>query len=165
MCVEIVIRKFPGGRRVFPSVNGRRLLPILLLAAGAGCSLFYKPPEIEFGGVAIEAFGREGASFQISVDVRNPNRYELGLDRLTYKLTVAGVEAASGSTTEPVRVPAKGSATVRVPVSLDWARLQPGGLQMLMSGRVEYAVEGEAGFTTPAGSFRRPYRRTGTIGR
>ena len=141
------------------------LFVVVLAAATAGCALFYKAPEIQFGGVEIQAFGSEGASFEVAIDVRNPNRYELGLDRLTYRLSLSGVEAAEGATQEPVRVPARGSATVRVPVSFDWSRLQAGGLQMLTSGRVDYEVAGEAEFTTPAGTFRRPYRRSGTIGR
>ena len=137
---------------------------LLLLTLAAGCSLVYKKPEIEFGGVTIENVGREGASFEIALDVRNPNRYALGLDEMTYRLSIAGVEAASGSTQAPVEVPARGSTTVRVPVSLDWRRLQAGGWEMLTTGRMDYIVEGEAAFRTPAGTFRRPYRREGRIG-
>ncbi len=128
-----------------------------------GCAGFYRAPEITFSGVALDGVGRRGASFDIALDVRNPNRYALGLDEMTYRLTVAGAEVASGAIPEAVRIGAKSSATVRLPVSLQWSQLSAGGWQILESGRADYVVEGEAGFSTPAGHFRRPYRRVGTI--
>jgi late embryogenesis abundant protein len=145
-------------------VRARALFPLLLAASAAGCALFYRAPEIEFGGARVESLGREGASLEIALDVRNPNGFDFSVDQLTYRLSLADGEQAVGSTSEPVLVPAKGSAVVRIPVSLDWTRLQAGGLAMLFSRRMDYTVEGEAAFTTPRGMFRRPYRRTGTIG-
>ena len=141
----------------------RVVLPFVLAAGTAGCSLFYKAPQIEFEGVSLGDVGRGGASFDIALAVRNPNRFDFGIDHVTYRLSVSGVEEASGTMADPVIVPAKGSATVRLPVALDWTRLEAAGLAMLFSRRLEYTVEGEAEFTTPHGPFRRPYRQTGTI--
>jgi LEA14-like dessication related protein len=146
-------------------VKARVLLPLLIAAGAAGCSLFYEAPQIELGAVTMGELGRQGASFDVALAVHNPNRFDFGIERLTYRLSLAGVEEASGTMAEPVNVPAKGSATVRLPVALDWTRLQAAGLAMLFSRRMEYIVEGEPEFTTPRGLFRRPYRQTGTIDR
>lgn len=144
-------------------VQLRRWIATGLLSLCSGCAVFYRAPEITFAGVAVDGIRRTGASFDIALEVRNPNRYALGLDEMTYRLTVAGAEVASGTIPETVRIAGKSSAIVRLPVSLQWARLGAGGWQLLGSGRADYVVEGEAGFSTPAGHFRRPYHRAGTI--
>ena len=144
-------------------VRARVLLPLVLAASAAGCTLFYKAPQIELGGVTMGEFGRQGASFDVALAVHNPNGFDFGIEHVTYRLSIAGVEEASGTMAEPVHVPAIGSATVRLPISLDWTRLEAAGLAMLFSRRMEYTVEGEAEFTTPRGLYRRPYRQTGTI--
>jgi LEA14-like dessication related protein len=163
MSVHILIRKFREAVRVLARVRLWRVLSPAILVLSAGCAVFYRAPEITFGGVAVERIGGEGASFEFALEVHNPNRYALGLEQMTYRLSVGGVEAASGATREPLRVPARGTATVRLPVSIEWARLGAGGLSILTSGSLDYTVDGEAAFTTPAGSFRRPYRRAGAI--
>ena len=145
-------------------VSLRRALPAAALALCAGCALFYRAPEVTFGGVALETMGGQGASFQIALQVHNPNGYAIGLDQMTYRLSIGGVEAASGATDASVRIPARSSTAVRLPVSLEWERLRAGGWELLTSGRVDYVVEGEAAFSIPAASFRRPYRQSGTIG-
>jgi LEA14-like dessication related protein len=144
-------------------VRSRRVVVAAFLLLCGGCSVFYRTPEITFGGVSIEGIGRRGASLEISLDVHNPNRYALGLGEMTYRLTLGGVEVTSGAARTPVYIEGKGSATVRLPASLEWNQLGAGGWELLTSGRVDYVVDGEAVFTTPAGSFRRPFRRTGTI--
>lgn len=146
----------------FSRVSAVAALGILLLCAlcAVGC-LTFRRPEVAFRGVELKSIGSAGAELDANFDVTNPNSYRIGVERLTYRLTVNGHEAGSGTIDAATPLPPKETAQVHLPLTLDWEKVKEAGLDFLMLRGVDYAVDGEITFTTPVGRFQRPYRHVG----
>jgi LEA14-like dessication related protein len=141
-----------------PALAG--LLAVLaVLAAASGCLTFHRP-EIAFRGVEVGSIGSSGLDLEANLDVHNPNSYKIGVEQLTYRLTVNGSDAGSGSVPEAIALPGKATTGVRLPLTLDWSKVKVAGLEFLTRG-IDYAIEGEITFSTPIGVFHRPYRHEG----
>lgn len=145
----------------------QRLRTLLLALAGlvvvlgaAGC-LTFRRPVVAFQGVEVRSFGSDGAELEATFDVTNPNSYKIGVERLTYRLTVNGQDAGGGTIEAATSLPGKERTLVRLPLTLDWDKLQSAGVGLLMLKGIDYAVDGEITFSTPLGRFHRPYRHEG----
>ena len=140
-----------------------RLLLFLGLLFAAGCTVFFRQPELAFEGFRPGDFSEGTTAVEVSIQVHNPNRYRLGLRRLTYAVSVGGVVAATGATESALEVPGRSSGTLRVPITLDWEALRGRAWEAVVSGGFDYTVEGEGTFSTPVGTFRRRYRKSGRV--
>lgn len=139
-------------------------LGVVVVAVAGGClSTVFEKPELEFRGIRIGAIGLGGASIDVVVDVYNPNSYRLGLDRFTYDLTIENVRFGAGEIEAPVSVDGRSTATVRLPLDLDWSRLGDAGSRVLDRGSVEYGVSGELTIATGFGRRRIPYAKSGRL--
>jgi LEA14-like dessication related protein len=149
----------------FPVRLARTALAAALafVLAGAGCSAVFQKPELEFRGLRVNSIGLGGASLDVVVDVYNPNSFRLGVDRFTYDLTVENVHFGTGETNAPVSVEGRGTATVRLPLDLDWSRLGDVGRSVLGTGTVGYGISGEMTVVTGFGKRRVPYAKSGRL--
>lgn len=139
-------------------------LGVVVVAVAGGCvSAVFEKPELEFRGIRIGAIGLGGASIDVVVDVYNPNSYRLGLDRFTYDLTIENLRFGAGEIEVPLSVEGRSTATVRLPLDLDWSRLGGVGRRILDRGSVEYGVSGELTVATGFGRRRVPYAKTGRL--
>ena len=137
-------------------------MPLLLLAAAAGSGCFtFRRPEVVFRGVELGSLDVSGAALEASFDVTNPNRYRIGVRRLTYRVSVNGRDAGGGASDQETVLAGKATTLVKLPLTLDWSKVRSAGLDFLLSGSVDYSVEGEITFSTPIGVFERPYRHVG----
>jgi LEA14-like dessication related protein len=135
----------------------------LLLSLSVAACHSWKKPTVTIENAAFLGEEHNRASIELAVRIENPNSYALGVESLTYRLGGNGVEWGSGSVPSSVRVPARGSAIARVPVEVDWQKVKLAALGALLTGRVDYAVDGEIVFSTPIGRFRRPFESSGKI--
>jgi LEA14-like dessication related protein len=143
-------------------VRGSRATAALFLAvlAATGCLVFRKP-EVAFRGVEFGSVDASGASLNASFDVTNPNSYRIGVRQLTYRIRVNGRDAGGGAIEQETTLEPRSTTPVRLPLALDWSKVKLAGLDFLMMGGIEYAVEGDITFSTPVGVFRRPYSHSG----
>jgi Late embryogenesis abundant protein len=81
----------------------------------------------------------------------------------TYRLTVEGSAVGEGETDSEMAVGAKSSGDVVLPLKLDWRELKQRGFDFLLSGGVDYSIDGDVTFSTPIGTFHRPYGHFGRI--
>jgi len=132
------------------------------LVSFASCTV-WKKPSVAFEGISLHGLSQDGASLEVRLRVENPNSYRLVVKHLSYRLAVAGTAVGGGETDSDVAVEAKSGSDVALPVSLDWRELKGKGLDFLLSGGVDYAIEGEITFSTPIGTFQRPYGHSGRI--
>jgi LEA14-like dessication related protein len=140
----------------------RALLLLALAASLASCAV-WKKPVIAFEGITLHGMNQNGASLEVKLRVENPNSYRLVVKHFTYRLTVGGKPVGGGETDSDVAVEAKSGSEVALPVALDWRELKGHGLDFLLSGGVDYAIDGEITFSTPIGTFERPYGHSGRI--
>jgi Late embryogenesis abundant protein len=147
-------------------VRFARALPVFCLAASlaalASCTV-WKKPVISFDGISLHGMNQNGASLEVRLRVDNPNSYRLVVKHFTYRLTLGGTPVGGGETDSDVAVEAKSGSEVALPVALDWRELKGRGLDFLLSGGVDYAIDGEITFSTPIGTFERPYGHSGRI--
>lgn len=141
----------------------RRAALAALLAAGLSGCLTLHPPDVRLSGLTVRSASSRGLDLDVALEVTNGNGYRLGVRELTYRLSIDGTPAGEGSIPSAVSVPAHGSETVSLPVTIDFAPLKSRALEMALTGGIDYAIEGEAVFTTPLGSVRRPYRHEGRL--
>lgn len=135
-------------------------LAFLSLSILCGCAVFQRPG-VEFKGVVIQSFDSWGAMMEAAFDVDNPNSYKLSIQRLTYKIRIEGLEAGHGEESSTTVLPGKTVTSVRLPLTVDWSRVKSLAWSALYGRPIAYDVEGEITFTTPAGTFTRPYKHAG----
>ena len=108
-----------------------------------------------------------GFTMNFDVDINNPNSITLPLTASDYKLALAGAKVAQGKTSPGGSVPAKGSKTVTLPVSVTYENLLAAEQGIVKSGgNVPYALDAGLSIDTGApllGKLRVPLQYNGTL--
>jgi LEA14-like dessication related protein len=128
---------------------------------GTQCAAVFQKPELQFRGIRINSLGIDGASLDILVDVYNPNAYRLGVERLSYDLTIESLHWGVGTTDSPIALDAGRSTTVRLPLQISWSRLGDVGRDALRTGSVNYGVSGQMTVATSIGTRSVPFSKSG----
>ncbi|HEU4564105.1 MAG TPA: LEA type 2 family protein [Gemmatimonadaceae bacterium] len=133
-------------------------VPLLALAAcREAVERVFTPPRVTFAGVALRTMGLAGGSVDVFLRIHNPNPYALTATRASYRLLVAdSVEVGHGTSLDTVRVGARDSATVRLPLDVSWRGLQAAGRSAVRGGAVDYRILGEIVAQTPIGAHTFP---------
>ncbi|MCA1580832.1 MAG: LEA type 2 family protein [Acidobacteria bacterium] len=137
------------------------LFVLAAVLAGASACVFFRRPEVVFRGISVRSLNADGANVEAALDVYNPNSYRISVQRLTYRATVEGREAGGGVVDAETVLESKQTTPVTLPLTLDWNKIKAAGFEALLMRSVDYAVEGEITFSTPVGTFHRPYRHAG----
>ena len=137
------------------------ILLLLLAALAASACITFRRPEVVFRGIQLGYLDTAGAGLEAAFDVTNPNHYRIGVQRLTYHFVVNGRDAGGGAAEQETVLEPRATTVVRLPLTLDWSKVKSAGLDILFSGSIHYAVEGEVTFSTPVGVYQRPYHHAG----
>jgi LEA14-like dessication related protein len=136
--------------------------PVILLTAA--CSLFFENPSIRVIGVRVTSLGLTAGTAEVGLKVFNPNRYQLQVQKLVYRLDVersveeeAWAELAADSTSERVSVAARDSAQVSLTVPFQYRALGTALVALLQEGEVRYRLRGAVQVRGPLGSFQVPF--------
>jgi len=132
----------------------RALVPLLLLA---GCrdaaERVFRTPTVEFRGADVRSVGLGGGSLDVVLRLHNQNPYALTATGARYRLFAGdSVPIGQGSTGDTVRVSARDSADVRLPVELSWQALGRAASGAMRDGQIAYRVVGEVDVRTPVGT-------------
>lgn len=140
------------------------LIAALCLAL-AGCAALpgdFRP--LEVGLADLELI--EGGLFQqrvlLTLNVRNPNNFEIALEGLRFDLDINGMRFARGLSNHHVTVPRLSEAKVPASATVTLVDLVN---QMLVLGQrqaIEYSVTGDA-FVTQLGGQAVPFEFSGTL--
>jgi len=137
------------------------VLAIASLGVLSACRTIFQRPGVEFRGIVIDSFDSSGAMIEAAFDVDNPNSYRLSIQRLTYKIRIEGFEAGHGEESSTTLLPGKTVTPVRLPLTVDWSKMRSLAWSALYGHPIAYDVEGDITFSTPAGTFTRPYKHSG----
>jgi LEA14-like dessication related protein len=116
----------------------------LLLAACAGLTSEVEPPEVSLAGLAMSRPGLFEQELRLDLRVRNPNDFELGVDRVRFALEVNDRAFAHGRTDPGFDLPALGEAIVPVTVNVPTNDLIDRLMEVGSERRVQYRLSGEA---------------------
>lgn len=142
-------------------------LPILLIAA---CAPAIEEPDVRLTGVRIAGLGLQGGLLYAQVEIENPNGFGISAVRVDYDIELSDVDEAgdgwiplaAGTFTDPIRVDARGTSVIEVPVEFRYAGLGGALRSILETGTFQYRVTGSVSIDQP---LRRtvPYRHQGVV--
>lgn len=148
------------------------MLKYLTIAAlcfcGGGCSsLQLQRPTAAVTGMTLREVNAKGFTMAFDVRVENPNKVPLPLASADYKLGLAGTQVLDGSAKPGGSLPAQGSQTVVLPVTLNFASVLEASQRLRGApGDVPYNLEGGLSFDTGVplmGQLRVPLQYGGTL--
>ena len=149
-------------------IKSLRLAFVVPLAATVGCSsLNVQRPTAAVTGMAVRDVTAAGFTMAFGVDLTNPNAVALPLAGADYKLALAGSPVADGKATPDGTLPAHGSTSVTLPVTLTFEQLLTAEQAIAQGGgNVPYALDGGLSFGTGSalfGNLRVPVSYSGTL--
>ena len=119
-------------------------LCLLLLAGCASVFGAIEPPEVTLAGLAFDQPGLFEQRLRLDVRLRNPNDFQLEVERLLFDLEVNDRRLGRGWTTAGFDVPAFGEAVVPVTIVVPTSDLIQGIIALGATQRLDYRLSGEA---------------------
>ena len=141
-----------------------KLLPFGLLLLLPSClNWFWEKPTFTPKEMAITRVSLTEAHFLFGIEVQNPNRFDIKLRGLDYKVYLNEQEVGRGRLEEEVRIGKSASTMVQVPLQADFKSLgNPIGF--VLSGKeLRYKIEGAAVVTASLGTVTFPFSKSGDI--
>jgi LEA14-like dessication related protein len=144
---------------------------LLIVAACANFGPRIDPPKVNVVDVRLDRIEGADAWFVAHVILDNPNDREVAVDSLDATLAIEGEAVATASLTNPVRLPAHGSAPAEIAARTgvdailravaNAMRRLGDGAPLGVSPSLHYSLEGQAKL---ANGLQIPFRRTGELG-
>jgi LEA14-like dessication related protein len=126
---------------------------------GAACAslqqaLRFQEPDIRLQEIRITGLSLTGGTFDMALDVFNPNDYRLRTMRLELGIDLEQVHFGDALLENGVELPSQQHSLVTVPVRFEWAGLGAGAQALLSRQAVHYGLTGAATLDTPLGDRR-----------
>ncbi len=133
---------------------GRVATAVVLLA---GCATVqqiasFERPEFEVARIEVTGLGLQGGSFNLVLDVTNPNAYDLPTTRFDVSIHLEDTHFGSVDVDDAPTLTKNASTTVVVPVQFTWRGVGAGARTLLTRGAVRYLVNTQVELDTPLGT-------------
>jgi LEA14-like dessication related protein len=140
------------------------LIPMLLsLSFLSGCasllSPFVEKPKVELDHVSVRDVTLTGSTLLFVVRVENPNKTDIKIEEIAYKVFINGKEISKAKTEKPVSVPALGKSEVEIPLPIEYSKIWSNLSDLVMAKTAAYRIEGDAKLS----AFRIPFSKDGQI--
>ena len=147
----------PGGLRA-----AQRASAAIALLLAAACATFRPAsPEVVAATVRFVEVRLPSVRFDVELELRNPNRFEISVAAIDAELTVAGERAGDARLAAPVALPAGGASTLTIEARGDAAAALAGLGRALGGGRpLDYQLRGAI---VLADGARFPFSRGGQV--
>ncbi len=156
-------------RRAFSRrANSRSaLFAMLACLALSGCATLtqsIETPDVSIAGLRLVEAGFSKQSYELTLNVSNPNPIALPVRGLAYRIELAGEEFAAGQSLNAFTVPANGESDFAISITTDLLR-SLSGLQRILERRdkaLDYQIGGELQVNLPFVKAL-PFAKTGEI--
>ena len=142
------------------------ILPLGLFAIGCSAMQLQKPTAA-VTGMQVQGVDSNGFTMNFDVDVSNANSVALPLAATDYKIGLAGVNIVQGKAKPEGSIPANGSRSISLPVTLTYENLLAAEQAIVKTGGdVPYALDAGLSLDTGSplmGSVRVPLKYDGTL--
>lgn len=99
-------------------------------------------PDVSFGELKVKNLNFTEASFELAMNVTNPNGFGVDLKDIRYQFNMGGERWFDGRIEQTVKLAEKQTTTVKIPVSLSLMKLGTGALNTLRSGKfTDYSLD------------------------
>ncbi|MEL0636893.1 LEA type 2 family protein [Marinomonas sp. TI.3.20] len=147
-----------------------RLVCVIAVLFLSGCSSLQKTldvhkPTASVTGVSIGSLSTDSVTLLLDVDVKNPNVFPLKTAGFDLGLLVNGNNIAKVNQPDSsLSLPAKGSNSVRLPVTLTFDQLLKSVSGLKGQKQLDYAVEGDVAINLPVlGDLKMPVEFAGQL--
>jgi LEA14-like dessication related protein len=145
-------------------------LAVAVLGATAigGCAtlrsaLSFKEPELALERIEITGLGMTGGTFDLVLDVYNPNEFEIRGTRMELGLDLEGTHFGDALLERPLALSQQAHSRVVVPVRFEWAGVGAAARALVTRQSVGYKLSGAFLVDTPVGERRVGVDRTGDV--
>ncbi len=133
---------------------GRVVTTLVLLT---GCATIqqiasFARPEFAVERVELTGLGLQGGSFNLVLDVTNPNAYDLPTTRFNVSIDLEDTHFGNVDVDDAPTLTKNASTTVVVPVRFTWGGVGAGARALLLRGAVRYVVNTRVELDTPLGT-------------
>jgi len=134
----------------------------MCLLAVTSCSQIAEP-DVTMTGVDFKGISTEGLSFNLLLDVENPNGFGADISDLEYGVLLDGAEVATGLQKDTVVVPAESVVEVRIPFIIVWSGIDKGLKKLLDGEEHEWRLKGSVRLSKGAMSRVFRFSENGTF--
>lgn len=106
--------------------------------------IFGEKPKAELREVYLKDTSLFGTTLVFVVNVMNPNRFDIEVDEIDYKVFISGAEVSSAKTENSFIVSAQKETNVEIPLPVKFGSLWEHLSQALLSKVLVYRIEGSA---------------------
>jgi LEA14-like dessication related protein len=144
-------------------------LSLAILLAGTGCAALEREaerrkPSASIDSTRVTGFDFDAARLLVDVRVDNPNPVGIEIAGLDYELRLDDERVLTGDSAERSDIPARGSGTVAVPITLDYGDLADRVGHLRGRDKVDYAIDLGIMVDVPLlGKRRLPVTASGTV--
>ncbi len=131
--------------------------------AASGSFPIFKDPEVELVPLKVRDLTIGGSDLSFEVRFKNPNSFDLIVDKISYSLVLAGQKIADGSFGGNKNIDAKGDKVFSLPLLLDFSELGKEVYDAFQNPAVPCHFSGEMEVSTIWGPLRIPFDKTGDI--
>ncbi len=135
----------------------------LLLFLTSCLSWFLEKPTFSLKEVEVKRFSLQEIDFLLSIEVQNPNSFDLKLRALEYTIYLRDQEVGKGRLEEEINIVKSGSTRVPVPLRANLRNLS-NPLAIILAGKdLNYKIEGVAIIKARMGTTTIPFSKSGEI--
>ncbi|MET0046043.1 MAG: LEA type 2 family protein [Candidatus Thiodiazotropha sp. 6PLUC3] len=126
-----------------------------------------KIPDVKVSDVDVERLTLQKAELMVELEVANPNRFAVILDKLDYQLKLNGIDVGGGVLSQSMKIDQRGKGRIKIPLSLDLMQAGRGLYGAVMGGSgLSYELGGSldaSGDTPLLGEFQIPLDKQGKV--
>jgi LEA14-like dessication related protein len=141
----------------------RSLVCFVFCVGLVGCALVnmasFEKPVVKLHNVSLTKIDFQTVDLVFTVDVENPNDFDLDLKGLSYEVEMNGNKVATQNVTTPIKVKALKSSKVQLPLSLEYSQIFGSIGGFLKTQKSLYKIKGSAQF----GIVTLPFSEKGKI--
>ena len=144
------------------------VLCVVAAAPAVGCAtirsaISFKEPDVVLERIEITGLGMTGGTFDLVLDVYNPNAYEIRGTRMELGLDLEGTHFGDALLERPLALSQEAHSRVVVPVRFEWAGVGAAAQALVSRQSVAYRLAGAVLVDTPIGERRVGVERTGDV--
>ncbi|MES9943095.1 MAG: LEA type 2 family protein [Candidatus Thiodiazotropha sp. 6PLUC2] len=126
-----------------------------------------KIPDVKVSDVDVERLTLQKAELMVELEVANPNRFAVILDKLDYQLKLNGIDVGGGVLSQSMKIDQRGKGRIKIPLSLDLMQAGRGLYGAFIGGSgLSYELGGSldaSGDTPLLGEFQIPLDKQGKV--
>jgi LEA14-like dessication related protein len=123
--------------------------------------MVFTQPVVTLRDVKLASTTFTGGTLDVTLNVYNPNPYDLDVSQMTYDVIVDSADVGSGRTAQRVLLKSRDSSLVHLPVDFTWSSATAAGRIFAANGFVLYEVKGEIKAATVVGAVTIPFDQRG----